>query len=244
MHSGNRCTMKARKVVTAGLLHRYDTGNEGFLSQIVTGDETWIQHSQPKSTRQSMEWRHTISPCKKKFKSQQEKAFVRSFGLIKELFLWTSCLGRQQWFYQYTETLRNSHALIRLSSSSRKKDVRGMAPHDNFRPHTSARTTWTITKFGWTVSLLPIYSPDHVSWDLNLSDSLKDSRQVHLDGDDKELQNMVHQWLQEKESIFSQAPIRCRCSNVEVGYRDGYHAVLKNEGAFSVVVVKLCVVKQ
>jgi len=79
--------MKARKVVTAGLLHRYDTGNEGFLSQIVTGDEPRIQHSQPKSTRQSMEWRHTISPCKKKFKSQQEKAFVRSFGLIEELFL-------------------------------------------------------------------------------------------------------------------------------------------------------------
>jgi hypothetical protein len=78
--------MKARKIVTVGLWHRYDTGNEGFLSQNFTVDETWIQHSQPESTQQSMEWRHTTSPCKKKFKSQQEKAFVRSFGMIKGLF--------------------------------------------------------------------------------------------------------------------------------------------------------------
>jgi hypothetical protein len=57
---------------------------------------------------------------------------------------------------------------------------------------------------------------------------LKDSRQEHLDGEDEELQNMVHQWLQGEESNFSQAANTCRCSNVEEGYRDGYYAELKN----------------
>jgi hypothetical protein len=71
---------------------------------------------------------------------------------------------------------------------------------------------------------------------------LKDSRQGHFGGDDEEQQNMVHQWLQGKNN-FSQAANTSRCSKVEEDYRDGYHAVLKSECAFSVIVVQLCVVK-
>lgn len=130
MHNDNRCTVKVRTVVTAGLLHRYDTGNEGFLPQNVTGDETWIQHSSPnpRGNRWNGATRHLHVRRNSRVHSQQEKTFVQSFGMIKELFLWTSCLGRQQWFYQYAETLRSSHDLLRRSSSSRKKNVRSMAP--------------------------------------------------------------------------------------------------------------------
>ena len=41
-------------------------GSENFLSQIVTGDETWVSYDTPESKRQSMEWRHTSSPTKLK----------------------------------------------------------------------------------------------------------------------------------------------------------------------------------
>ncbi|GFX21274.1 histone-lysine N-methyltransferase SETMAR [Trichonephila clavipes] len=37
-----------------------------FLSQIVTGDETWVSYETPESKRQSMEWRHTSSPTRVK----------------------------------------------------------------------------------------------------------------------------------------------------------------------------------
>lgn len=42
-----------------------------FLDSIVTGDETWVYHFTPESKQQSMEWRHSFSPQKKKFKVTQ-----------------------------------------------------------------------------------------------------------------------------------------------------------------------------
>jgi hypothetical protein len=39
---------------------------EGMLNGIVTGDESWVHHHQPKSTRASMQWKHPSSPSTKK----------------------------------------------------------------------------------------------------------------------------------------------------------------------------------
>jgi hypothetical protein len=35
---------ETREAITTDLLHQYDTEGEGFLSQIVMGDETWIHY--------------------------------------------------------------------------------------------------------------------------------------------------------------------------------------------------------
>jgi len=51
------------------LLDRYNKEGEEFLSRIVTGDETWVNHYEPESKRQSIEWKHPGSPAKK-FKTQ------------------------------------------------------------------------------------------------------------------------------------------------------------------------------
>ena len=49
-------------------------GNErDILHRIITGDETWVHHYEPESKRQSMDWKHPQSPCKKKFKTQPSK---------------------------------------------------------------------------------------------------------------------------------------------------------------------------
>ena len=50
--------------------------DETFLGRIVTGDETWIHHYEPKSKRQSMEWRHPSSPKTKKFKTEKSAGKV------------------------------------------------------------------------------------------------------------------------------------------------------------------------
>jgi hypothetical protein len=39
-----------------------------FCPRIITGDETWAQHYELETKRQSMEWHHPQSPRKKKFK--------------------------------------------------------------------------------------------------------------------------------------------------------------------------------
>jgi hypothetical protein len=41
-----------------------------FLTQnIATGDESWVHHYDPENKRQSMEYRHPVSPSVKKFKT-------------------------------------------------------------------------------------------------------------------------------------------------------------------------------
>jgi hypothetical protein len=46
---------------------RYADG-EDMLNRIVTGDESWVHHYQPKSERASMKWKHPISLSARKFK--------------------------------------------------------------------------------------------------------------------------------------------------------------------------------
>jgi hypothetical protein len=45
------------------------TEGDEFLDSIVTGDETWVFHHTPESKQQLMEWHHTHSALKKKFKT-------------------------------------------------------------------------------------------------------------------------------------------------------------------------------
>ena len=65
-HRNNRVAICER------LLDRYANEGEAFLTQIVTGDETWVHHFAPESKRQSMEWKYPGSPVKKKI---QESTF-------------------------------------------------------------------------------------------------------------------------------------------------------------------------
>jgi len=54
-----------------------------FLSRLVTIDETWLYQYDPETKQQSMEWRHSGSPCPKdpEFKNPLEKFSARFFGI-------------------------------------------------------------------------------------------------------------------------------------------------------------------
>jgi len=47
-----------------------------FLSLLVTTDEPWLYHYDPKTKQQSMEWRHSGSPRPKKFRVQKSAGKV------------------------------------------------------------------------------------------------------------------------------------------------------------------------
>jgi hypothetical protein len=63
MHTGTR------KAIGSDLSHQYDSEGEDFLSLIVTVDETWVHSFETESKKQLIEWRYTISPRRKEFKS-------------------------------------------------------------------------------------------------------------------------------------------------------------------------------
>ena len=58
-----------RKAITSELLQKYRHEGDDFLLRIVTGDESWFQHFEPETKRQSTEWRHLHSPSKNKAKT-------------------------------------------------------------------------------------------------------------------------------------------------------------------------------
>jgi len=66
------------------LLKRCREEGDQFLLNIVTGDESWIHHFDPKEKQMSMEYRHTSSPRLKKFKT------MLSAGKILLTVFWDS----------------------------------------------------------------------------------------------------------------------------------------------------------
>jgi len=69
------------------LLKRYREEGDQFLLSIFTGDESWIHHFDPEEKQLSMQYRHTSSPCPKKFKTVPSagKILLTFLGLTKSL---------------------------------------------------------------------------------------------------------------------------------------------------------------
>jgi len=59
---------KQRVACALTFLKRYHKEGDGMLSHIVRGGETWVSHITPESKQQSLHWKHTGSPKRKKFK--------------------------------------------------------------------------------------------------------------------------------------------------------------------------------
>ncbi|KAJ4444846.1 cGMP-dependent protein kinase, isozyme 1 [Periplaneta americana] len=129
---------------------RSEQGDE-FLDHIVTGDETWVSHMTPESKQQSMEWRHTASPRKKKFKQTvSTRKIMCTIFLDRKGVLLIEFLPRDETINRetYCQTLKK---LFRAIQNKR----RGMLTdgvvllHDNAWPHTARDTQNLISKFGW-----------------------------------------------------------------------------------------------
>ena len=64
----HRGAQKQRVACALAFLMRYHKEGDGILSHIVTGDETWVSNITPESKQQSLHWKRTGSPKRKKFK--------------------------------------------------------------------------------------------------------------------------------------------------------------------------------
>lgn len=77
------------KVSVLDRLHQYEAGGNRFFDCILTGDETWCHYSEPESKWQLMEWHHSCSSEKKKFKMQTsgDKMMCTVFWNMKGIIL-------------------------------------------------------------------------------------------------------------------------------------------------------------
>ncbi|GBM35427.1 hypothetical protein AVEN_181522-1 [Araneus ventricosus] len=131
-------------------LTRYsDEGNE-FINKIVT----WVCHVTPESKQQSMEWRHSRSPTKKKknqnnFASTQSHVFWGRQGILLVEFLPRGAV-------RYCETLRK----LRRAIQNKRRGMLSQGTvllHDNAGPHSAGITQNLIQPFGWEITR-PTYS--------------------------------------------------------------------------------------
>jgi histone-lysine N-methyltransferase SETMAR len=207
-------------------LTRYNEEGDESLSRIVTGDETWVSHVTPESKRQSMEWRHTTSPGKQKFKVtiSARKIMCTVFwdrhGVILVEFM---PKGTTINAASYCATLTNlRHA---IQNKRRGLLTRGvLLLHDNARPHTAAQTQDLITSFGWEQLDHPPYSPDLAPSDFHLFTHLKRFLGGQRFDDDDSVKEAVKQWFNaQAESFYDDGiqklvPRYDKCLNIHGNY--------------------------
>jgi histone-lysine N-methyltransferase SETMAR len=61
---------RARQTICQEHFDQHAYEGDGFLHQIVTGDESCVYHYEPESKRKSTQWKHPSSSANKKFKTQ------------------------------------------------------------------------------------------------------------------------------------------------------------------------------
>jgi len=120
-----------------------------MLSHIVTGDETWVSYITPESKQQSLHWKRTGSPKKKKFQqtlSTREimcTVFWDRQGVLLVEFLpqGTTIISAV-----YCETLKK----LRRAFQHKRRGMLSatiLLLHDNPRPHSAAQTQDFVTSF-------------------------------------------------------------------------------------------------
>lgn len=193
------------------VLKLYGEEDEAFLDSIVTGDETWVYHFTPESKQQSMEWRHSFSPKKRKFKvTQSAKKIMASVfwdrkGVLLIDFMPTGTTINAAAYCETLEKLKK--AIKNKRPGMLTKGVRLL--HDNARPHVARDTKALLDNFGWDVLPHPPYSPDLAPSDYHLFTNLK----RHLGGKrmetDEEVKAAVKEYFdQEVDGKFYDAGIK------------------------------------
>ena len=164
-----------------------------MLSHIVTGDETCVSHITPESKQQSLHWKYTGSPKRKKFtqtiSSRKNTCIVlwdRQNVLLVEFLPQGTTINSAV----YCETLKK---LWRAIQNKRRGMLSAtiLLLHDNARPHSAAQIQDLITSFRWEQMDHPPYSPDLAPSEFHLFLHLKKFLGGKRFDDDDDLRDAV-----------------------------------------------------
>lgn len=147
-----------------------------FLKSIVTGDETWCFQYDPKTKRQSSEWKTKNSPQAKKLRKVPSKiktmliTFFDSKGIIHKEFVPP---GQTITGEYYLNVLKRLMARIRRIRPEYRDGNSWCLLHDNAPSHKSIIVSRFLTNNNVCVLNHPPYSPDLAPCDFSLFPKIK-----------------------------------------------------------------------
>jgi len=106
--------------------HAVAEERDQFLFNIVTGDESWIHHFDPEEKRLSMQYRHTLSPCPKKFKT------MPSAGKILLTVFWDSQRVYMPEFLEAGNTVNSSRYIETIKKTYGRGCIELAGQHRGF----------------------------------------------------------------------------------------------------------------
>ena len=200
---------KQRVACALIFLMRYHKEGDNMFSHIVTGDEIWVSHIKPKSKQQSLNWKHTGLPKRKKYKQtiSTRKIMCTIFwdrqGVLLVEFLPQGTTINSAVYCEMLKKLR--HAI--QNKRRRMLIATILLLHDNARLHFAAQTQDFITSLRWEEMDHPPYSPDLAPSDFHLFLHLKQFLSGKQFDDDNDLKD-VQKWLTLQVAAFYEEGIQ------------------------------------
>lgn len=134
-----------------------------FLSNIITGDETWVYGYDPETKKQSSEWKTPSSPRPKKARQVRSKIkvmlilFFDRDGVVHYEFAPDGQTINKEFYRDVLRRLRDS---VRRKRPAKWNSGKWMLHHDNAPAHSSHVVQNFLTKHGTVQVPQPPYSPD------------------------------------------------------------------------------------
>ncbi|KAI6651243.1 Mariner transposase [Oopsacas minuta] len=176
-HSLSSDQIKCRVDFCKIMLKRFVNGTSRAVSEILTGDETWIYHYNPETKRQSKEWVEEggLPPTKvRRIRSvgkQMWAIFFRRSGFVEGIALEDRKTVTADWY----TTICLPKVFSAIEKQREKSGVRGiLLHHDNASSHTPLRTREFLENYRIGTLPHPPYSPDLAPCDFWLFPKLKD----------------------------------------------------------------------
>lgn len=159
------------------MLRKFDGGKSRSVSQIISGDETWIYTYEPERKSQSQVWMFPneepptkVVRCRSVGK-QMVATFVRRSGLIATIPLQNRRTVNAEWY----TTVCLPQVFSVLKQQRPKSELRGISlHHDNASAHTAAQTLDFLGEEGVKLIPHPAYSPDLAPCDFFVFPRAKD----------------------------------------------------------------------
>jgi len=153
-HKNNRVT------IATELLERLQN-ESGFLSNVITGDETWAFEYDPETKRQSSEWHTSESPRPKKARMRKSKVktmlivFFDAKGVVHKEFVPQEQTINATYYVEVLDRLRK-----RVVRCRKEIVATWQLHHDNTLSHTALRVREFLAKHSIATLPQPPYSPD------------------------------------------------------------------------------------
>ena len=139
------------------------TNDLSFLSNVITGDETWVYAYDPETKTQSSQWKSPGSPWPKKARQVRRNiksmliCFIDQKGIVHKEFVPP---GQTVNAAFYVKVLKHLLENVRRKRPDQWRNNTWLLHHDNAPAHAALLTQRFVTDNNMTVVPHPRYSPD------------------------------------------------------------------------------------